>query len=109
MNNAPNKKSRWLLSAIIAFIVFIGGVASNLVATDLEALVPSYRYIIWGIFGLALVVTVVLAVQQSRDSINDAEKQSALSAGHNRSVTIDGNVESSTIITGDHNETAGSK
>jgi membrane protein implicated in regulation of membrane protease activity len=56
----------WLVPALIALLLFLGGVASNLVAGDLQPLVQPYRAWVWALFFVALVVAVGAAVWESR-------------------------------------------
>ena len=100
---ATQQKStwRWLAPALVAVITFIGGVASNLVAAELESLLPSYRWVIWGVFGVAFIVAVVSAVQYAKEKEPAPEEPTA----HNeRSVNIGGGLNQSTIVTGDNNQ-----
>ena len=65
----------WLIPAIIAALSFIGGVAGNLVATDLDQPLKRYRIEVWVVFGIALVLAVIGAVWQARkpDEASEAE------------------------------------
>ena len=56
----------WLVPALIALVLFLGGVASNLVAADLQAAVGSFKIWVWVLFFVALVVAVGAAVWESR-------------------------------------------
>jgi len=51
-----------LLAAVIAFILFVSGVASNLVAEDLKEIVKPYRWIVWVLFGIACITAVGTAI-----------------------------------------------
>lgn len=100
---------RWLVPAIVAFIAFVGGVASNLVATDLEAILPSYRIIVWSIFVIALITAVVIAIWEARKTSEQSAPEADITLVQNRSVTIGGDAKRSTIITGDKNVTNSDK
>lgn len=56
----------WLVPALIALLLFLGGVASNLVAGDLQPLVQTYRVWVWALFLVALGVAVAAAVWEAR-------------------------------------------
>lgn len=51
---------------MIAFLIGLGGVASNLVAVDLEPWLGKFRWVVWLVFALALVTAIVAAVWESR-------------------------------------------
>lgn len=53
-----------IVPAAIALLLFIGNVASNLIASDLDAALKPYRWLVWGIFVLALIVAVGVAVNE---------------------------------------------
>jgi tetratricopeptide (TPR) repeat protein len=72
----PDKQRRtWFVPALIAAVSFIGGVASNLLASDLEDIVKKYRPLIWGLCGAAFAAAVVAAV---RDHLRPDEQTPAL-------------------------------
>ncbi|MEZ4683384.1 MAG: NACHT domain-containing protein [Caldilineaceae bacterium] len=76
----PRLRHSWLLPATAALILFLGGVAANWVAADLQDDLEPYRPWVWGAFGLALIVTVVLAVRERqgrRDPIAPAPRPRA--------------------------------
>ena len=56
----------WLVPALIALLLFLGGVASNLVAADLQEAVGPYKIWVWALFFVALVVAVGAAIWESR-------------------------------------------
>jgi tetratricopeptide (TPR) repeat protein len=56
----------WLIPGVAAGVLFIGGVASNLVASDLEQKIAPYRPWVYGVCGLALLVSITLAIRESR-------------------------------------------
>jgi len=88
-------------------ILFVGGVASNLVANDLQQTIGSYRRWVWLVFAIALVVTVVVAIAAARkDNSTTAEEYQTVTAGGERSVAIGGKVRGSKITTGNKNVVA---
>src|ERR1043166_3652006 len=68
----------WLIPAVIAALVaallFIGSVASNLVATDLDQTLKPYRVWVWVAFFVALMVAVVVAVKQALKPAEASER-----------------------------------
>jgi len=70
MTNTTNsllKPSRkWLIYAIIAFVLFIGNVATNLVSKNLEEFVKPYRTVVWLFFVVALITAVTVAILDAR-------------------------------------------
>ncbi len=56
----------WLIPALIAIIAFIGGVAGNLIAADLESMIDQYRFWVWAVFFIALVAAVWGAIWEYR-------------------------------------------
>ena len=100
------KRPAWLIPGLVAAILFAGGVASNLVANDLERIIGPYgRWAVWVVFAIALVVAVVVAIVDARrrDHSATAEKIRSVNASGERSVAIGGKVERSTIVTGSKN------
>jgi len=55
-----------LIAGIVATILFVGAVASNLIASDLEPILQNYRRWVWGTFAISLVVAVVTAIVEAR-------------------------------------------
>jgi tetratricopeptide (TPR) repeat protein len=52
----------------VAVILFFGGVAANLVASDLDRIIGRYgRWAVWIVFVIALVVTVIVAIVDALD------------------------------------------
>lgn len=56
---------RWIVPAAIAALLFLGGVAGNLVAADLDQMLKPYRRWVWALFVVALVVAIVIAIKDS--------------------------------------------
>ena len=102
---ATRAHARWLIPAVIALVAFIGGVASNLVATDLETILPSYRFIVWGIFAIALITAIAAAIWEARKTLSQPASNTNTTSAQNRAVAVGGNVQGSTIITGNKNIT----
>lgn len=92
----------WLIPAIIAFIAFIGNVASNLIATDLDPVLKPYRPGVWGIFGIALVVAIGAAIREA-SRYKPSGPANGTNTGTQRNISIGGDVRNSTLITGDRN------
>lgn len=67
----------WLIPAVAAalgaVLLFMGGVAANLVATDLDHTLKPYRLYVWIAFLVALVLTVAGAVRQVMKAGGTAE------------------------------------
>ena len=99
-----------LIAGIGAALVFLGGVASNLVASDLQTMLKPYRVWVWVICAIAFVVTVVSAIvaARRRDDSATAETTRNVNARGKRNAAIGGNVKGSTIVTGDDNVISGS-
>jgi tetratricopeptide (TPR) repeat protein len=76
MPNPPRKfRLVWVVvPAAIALILFTGNVAGNLIASDLEATLKSYRWLVWGIFLMALIVAVGVAIKESRQADSSAHQ-----------------------------------
>ncbi len=53
----------WFPPAVVALILFVGGIASNWVAADLQDDLEPYRPWVWGAFALALLVTLIMAIR----------------------------------------------
>ncbi|MDT5296718.1 MAG: hypothetical protein QOJ76_3598 [Acidobacteriota bacterium] len=66
-----------ILAALGAVLLFMGSVAANLVATDLDPILKPYRFWVWGVLIGALIVTVVIAVKQvsKPNELTDAQHE----------------------------------
>src|SRR5215216_1982499 len=96
-----------LIAGIVAAILFVGAIASNLIASDLQPLLlQHYRRWVWLTVAIALVVAVATAIvevrRRSHWSGSDAP-DSTVDANAERSVAFGGDVDRSTIVTGDKN------
>lgn len=60
----PKRFHTWFTPALVALILFSGGLASNWVAADLQDELEPYRPWVWSAFGLALLVTLILAIRE---------------------------------------------
>ena len=96
-----------LTAGIVAAIVFVGAVASNLIASDLQPiLLQHYRPWVWLTGSIALVVAVVTAIIEVRrrtHSSNSDAPVSTVTANAKRNAAVGGDVNSSTIVTGNKN------
>ena len=108
----------WLLPAIVAAILLIGGVAGNLVASDLQMILAPYRIWVWISFGVALVVTIAIALIEARHATTHSpasnrdtqfererlgEGSPSVTASAEGSVAVGRDIKESAIITGDEN------
>ena len=60
----PNQQRRtWFVPALIAAVSFIGGVASNLLASDLETTLRPYRGLVWMLCVVAFTIAVIAAIR----------------------------------------------
>lgn len=105
-----------LIAGIAAAILFLGGVSSNLIASDLQPVLQPYRRWIWLTFALALVVTVTIAIVDARRKNYSSTSNAAERIDHSvttmttrignasaeRSVAIGGD-NSGPVVTGDNN------
>jgi hypothetical protein len=97
----------WRIPGLVAAILFIGGLASNLVAGDLQASVVPYRRWVWGVFALALIITVVIAIIQAGPKAPwaiDQENQTRIPTRDNplREKNIDIHQTASTVVNALH-------
>lgn len=58
----------WFIPAVFSIVLFIGGVASNLVANYVQPSLEPYRRWVWLAFGIALIVTVFVAIKDHSKS-----------------------------------------
>jgi tetratricopeptide (TPR) repeat protein len=105
-----------LIAGIVAAILFVGAVASNVIASDLQTILQPYRRWVWVTFAIALVVAVVIAIVEARRRIHSSGSNSPAStdpsataqatrivnANAKRSAAFGGDV-SGMIVTGDKN------
>lgn len=83
----------WLIPGLVALILFVGNLASNLVANDLQTSIAPYRRWIWIVFVIALVVTVIIAiVGNSRKDSSEGDERTERSVPTGDSVAGDKNV-----------------
>lgn len=80
--HAPSHRKRqtprtWLIPAIVAAILFIGAVASNLIANYIQPRVEPYRPWVWVSFVLALIVAVAFAIREALRAANPAASNEA--------------------------------
>lgn len=62
----------WFLATVLMLIASIGGIASNWLTADLQNALESYRPWVWGVFGLALLVTVIMAIRKWQAVLDEA-------------------------------------
>lgn len=55
---------RLIIPTAASILLFLGGVAGNMVATDLDPVRNQYRVLVWVFFFVALAITVVVAVRE---------------------------------------------
>jgi tetratricopeptide (TPR) repeat protein len=55
---------RWIIPAGIAVLLSLGGVAGNLVATDLDPVRKRYPFWVWAFYVIVIVIAVVVAVRE---------------------------------------------
>src|SRR2546421_12003053 len=91
----PKRSPRaWIVPAIIAVILFIGAVASNLVAAYVQSSLDPYRRWVWASFGIALTVAIAVAIREARRT-TDSPASSGTTAGSK----VDGDVVARDKIT----------
>lgn len=113
MHNKRKRPHVWLILAVLAAVLFIAAVGI-LRARDLQtSFAPSWFWI-WIVIAVLIVVAIALAMNSDLDS-NDSESATArgpvlseapkqVIADGWKSVPIGGDIEESTIVTGDRNE-----
>lgn len=73
-----HSRLRWIIPAIIAAlsaaVLFVGGVAANLIATDLDVTLRPYRVWAWVVFIIAFVVSIVIAVSQIQKQVHKRDE-----------------------------------
>jgi tetratricopeptide (TPR) repeat protein len=95
-----------LIAGIVAVISFVGAIAGNLIASDLQPiLLQQYRGWVWLTGAIALVVAVATAivVRRRTHSSNSDAPGSTVNANAKRSITVGGDVNGNTMVTGDKN------
>jgi formylglycine-generating enzyme required for sulfatase activity len=77
------RRGRWILPAILAAVLFIGGVASNLVATYIQLSLDNHKPWVWGLFGIALTVAIIVTIRDwhSLDSTDAISVNATASQG----------------------------
>lgn len=66
--SARRKRRSWPIPALIAFISFLGGLASNLVADYIQKILEPYRRWVWGVCILAGIAAVIAAIVDARET-----------------------------------------
>ena len=54
-----------LIAGIVAAVIFVGGIASDLIASDLQRILQPYRLWVWLTIIVALVVAVATAIAEA--------------------------------------------
>jgi hypothetical protein len=92
-----------LIAGIVAVVIFVGAVASNLIASDLQPiLLQHYRGWVWLTGAIALLVAVATAIVEVRRRTHSNGPGGTVNANAERSAAF-ANVNRSTIVTGDKN------
>lgn len=65
-SGADSRRRMWVIPAIVALLAFVGGVARNLVASDLAPVLKPYRPVVWVVFGVALITAVGAAIYDAQ-------------------------------------------
>jgi tetratricopeptide (TPR) repeat protein len=78
----PLFRQPWLIPGILAAIFFVGGLSSNLVASDLEIVLKPYRVWVWSFFAIALIATVATAIVQARRSSHSLTSSEPVTTQH---------------------------
>ncbi len=95
-----------LIAGIVAAIIFIGAVSSNLIASDLQPILQPYRRWVWLTFAIAMVVAVATEIVEARGrthSSGSVPPGNTVKANAKRSAAFGGHVNRSTIVSGDKN------
>jgi hypothetical protein len=94
-----------LIAGIVAVIVFAGAVASNLIASDLQRVLQPFSLWVWLTAAFALLVGVATAIAEvrRRTQSSGADAPGGTVNARAKGSAAFGNVNSSTIVTGDKN------
>ena len=98
MQKRPSHRAS-LTAGIVAAIIFGGAVASNLIASDLQSILPRYRLWVWLTGAIAFVVAVAAAIVEVRRRTDSRDHTTAEAT---RSVN-DNDLNQSTIVRGNKN------
>jgi hypothetical protein len=71
----PHRRRSWIIPAVIAAILLIGGVTSNLIANYIQPILDPYRRWVWLAFVIAAIVTVLVAIRDHRKSDEPVEQR----------------------------------
>ena len=88
MPNSPRKfRFVWVVfAAFIALILFVGNVAGNLIAADLDETLKPYRLLKWGVFFIALIVAIGVAVKEYRRVASSDHPNGSVDTNEQRSI-----------------------
>ena len=91
----PLFRHLWLIPGVLAAVIFVGAVAGNMVATDLDDFRKAHPVLVWSVFAIALIATVVTAIIEARRRTHSATAETTRTINSNT-----GDVNNSTIVTG---------
>ena len=94
---------RWIVPAIIAAVLFLGGVAGNLVAADLDPVRKQYPGWVWAFFFVAGIIAVFVAVreynkQDKSPGPQDEPAPKSEPPSSPRRTIVNGEVEDGTLV-----------
>jgi tetratricopeptide (TPR) repeat protein len=108
LQNNPSHRAS-LIAGIVAVIVFVGAVAGNLIASDLQRILQPFSLWVWLTAAIALVVAVATAIAEVRrrthrsgSNAEEIEIARVANANAKRSAAVAGD-NNGTIVTGDKN------
>jgi predicted HTH transcriptional regulator/tetratricopeptide (TPR) repeat protein len=103
---AKLSRKAWLISGIAAAVLFIGAVASNLVASYLQTGLDPYRRWVWVCFVIALLVAIggaVKEVSERQHSTDSTAGSTRSTVQGNRNIVIGGDAKKNKFATGNDN------
>lgn len=94
---------RWIIPAVIAALISLGGVAGNLVATDLDPVRKEHPILVWGFFFVAVAIAVIVAVREYNKQDKSPEPEDEHEPGSDshpapRETVIDGELEGDRLV-----------
>jgi tetratricopeptide (TPR) repeat protein len=67
------KRPAWFIPVLATVILFLGGVSVEILGADLETMTKPYRKWVWTIFFLSLLVAVIVAIREKRQSDDESD------------------------------------